>query len=95
MLQYLVIAKQYIFQGRVQGVGFRYATKQLAKGFDLVGWVRNLDDGSVELQVMGEEEEMDDFVSELHDSSLGPHIREQTERRVPALENVVGFSIRK
>ena len=87
-------ARQYFFAGRVQGVGFRYATKRLSQGFDVLGCVRNCDDGRVELQIMGEEEELDDFIRELHDSPLGHHIQEQRERTVPLLEGVIGFSIR-
>jgi len=45
------------FSGRVQGVGFRFTTLQLAKGFDVTGMVRNLDDGRVELEAEGEEPE--------------------------------------
>ncbi|MAB75987.1 MAG: acylphosphatase [Verrucomicrobiales bacterium] len=86
-------ARQYVFAGRVQGVGFRYSTKNLAKGFDVLGWVRNLPDGRVELQIMGDEEELNEFIEELHDSPLGHHIQEQEERTVPLLENVQGFSI--
>ncbi len=87
-------ARQYFFSGRVQGVGFRYSTKQLAKGFDVLGWVRNLGDGRVELQIMGDEEELDEFIQEMHDSPMGHHIQEQEERTVPLLEDVRGFSIR-
>ena len=36
-----MIARKYLFGGRVQGVGFRYATKQIAKGFDVCGSVKN------------------------------------------------------
>lgn len=88
------IARQYYFSGRVQGVGFRYSTKRLAMGFDLVGWVRNLDDGRVEMQVMGEEREVKEFIDEIHDSPLGHHIQEQEERPIPLLEGVSGFTIR-
>ncbi|MEM7697152.1 MAG: acylphosphatase [Verrucomicrobiota bacterium] len=88
-----MISRQYLFTGRVQGVGFRYATKQLAKGFDVVGWVKNLDDGRVELQLMGDEEEIDDFISDLHDSPLGHHIQEQEQRSVPPLSEAKGFTI--
>lgn len=87
-------ARQYLFEGRVQGVGFRYSVKQLAKGFDVIGWVKNLDDGRVELQIMGDEEELDDFLQEIHDSPLSHHIQEQEERDVPLLEDVKGFSIK-
>ena len=86
-------ARQYLFAGRVQGVGFRYSTKNLAKGFDVLGWVKNLPDGRVELQIMGDEEELNDVIEELHDSPLGHHIQEQEERTVPLLENIQGFSI--
>ena len=42
-------------QGRVQGVGFRYYCLKFGRSLGLSGWVRNLDDGSVELLVEGEE----------------------------------------
>lgn len=90
----MITAKQFFFSGRVQGVGFRYRTKRLAMGFDLVGWVKNLNDGRVEMQVMGEPDEINDFLEEMHDSPLGHHIQEQEERTIPELENVSGFSIR-
>lgn len=88
-----MIARQYLFAGRVQGVGFRYSTKNLAKGFDVLGWVKNLPDGRVELQIQGDEEELDEFIQELQDSPLGHHIQEQEERTVPLLDDVQGFSI--
>jgi len=89
-----MIARQYFFDGRVQGVGFRYSTKRLATGFDVVGWVKNLPDGRVELQIMGDEEELDAFIAELHNSPLGHHIAEQEEFSLPPLEGVKGFTIR-
>ena len=49
---------QVFYEGRVQGVGFRYSVKQIAKGFSVTGWVRNLDDGRVEMQVSAEPEEL-------------------------------------
>ena len=64
-----------------------------AKGFDVTGWVRNLADGRVEMNIMGDEEELDEFLAELHDSPLGHHIQEQEERSVPLLEGVRGFTI--
>ena len=88
-----MIARKYFFEGRVQGVGFRYSVKQLAKGFDVLGWVKNLADGRVELQIMGEEEELDDFLEDLHDSPMGHHILEQEQFSIPLLEDVKGFTI--
>lgn len=53
--------------GRVQGVGFRYTAVQLAKAYGLTGWVRNCDDGSVELEIQGEPAHIDWFISQLND----------------------------
>ena len=89
-----MIARQYLFEGRVQGVGFRFATKQLAKGFDVIGTVKNLEDGRVELRIQGEEEELDKFIDDLmNDSPIGHHISEHEVRMIPLLEGVIGFSI--
>lgn len=88
-----MIARKYLFDGRVQGVGFRYATKQIAKGFDVVGTVKNLEDGRVELILMGEEGEVEEFIDEMHNSPLGHHILEQEEFKIALLENVKGFQI--
>lgn len=89
-----MIAKQIFYTGRVQGVGFRFSVKQLAKGFEVTGWVRNLPDGRVELQVLGGEAEVGEFLQEIQDSHLGGFIREKEEHAISRLENCSGFSIR-
>lgn len=89
-----MIARKYLFDGRVQGVGFRYATKQIAKGFDVCGSVKNLDDGRVELILQGEPGEVEEFVEELtQNSPLGHHILEQEEFELALLSGVNGFQI--
>lgn len=89
-----MIAKRVIFSGRVQGVGFRYTTKDLARGFDVCGWVKNLPDGTVELQVMGEEDEVEDFIREIaEESNVAHHIKGLLSEKIPLLEGVKGFSI--
>ena len=47
------IREHIIFHGRVQGVGFRYQAMVAAREFGLTGWVKNLEDGSVEMEVQG------------------------------------------
>jgi len=90
-----MIVRRYFFEGRVQGVGFRYSVKQLAMGFDVTGWVRNLPDGRVEMLIAGEAEEIAEFFEDLHDSPLDHHIREQEEEdaEMPE-EGLNGFTIR-
>lgn len=52
-------------QGKVQGVGFRAYTHTQALAFHLVGWVRNCDDGSVEVEVEGEKDAIENFLKAL------------------------------
>ena len=47
------VREHIIFHGRVQGVGFRYQAMYAARTFGLTGWVENLPDGSVEMEVQG------------------------------------------
>jgi acylphosphatase len=64
------------FEGRVQGVGFRSMVHDLARGFDVCGWVKNLPDGAVELLAAGEGGELAGFVREIvEESPLASHIR--------------------
>lgn len=44
-----------IVKGKVQGVGFRYRTKLLADELEVIGYVRNLPDGTVEIVASGEQ----------------------------------------
>lgn len=51
------------YVGRVQGVGFRYTTRQISRRYRVFGYVKNLPDGSVELAVQGEPREVEAFLS--------------------------------
>ncbi|GAB4174458.1 MAG: hypothetical protein Fur0032_14180 [Terrimicrobiaceae bacterium] len=80
-----------LYEGRVQGVGFRWTTADLAKGYEVAGLVRNLPDGRVELEVCGHEAE--DFLQAIRESALAGHI--DAERRDPVTFEVPprGFRI--
>ena len=89
-----MISKQAIFEGNVQGVGFRYAVKQIAMGFDVCGWVKNLPEGTVELQICGEEEEVEEFLKEIvEESSMAHHIKDMHAKEIPPMEDAKGFII--
>jgi len=55
-------ARHVFYEGRVQGVGFRYTVRQIATGYDIAGWIRNLPDGRVELLAAGDPEEVTAFL---------------------------------
>lgn len=87
-------AKQVIYSGRVQGVGFRYSTKQIASGYEVTGWVRNLPDGRVELQAMSyDADELNAFLEDIQQSNLGSLIKEREIHNIPPLTGVRGFTI--
>ena len=56
------------FRGRVQGVGFRYTCKSVSERFAVVGWVKNLADGSVELLAEGEQAELEAFLQAVQET---------------------------
>ena len=88
-----MIGRQIFYEGRVQGVGFRFTCKQIARGYEVVGWVRNLPDGRVELQCSGEKNEVEDFLEGITESELKSHIKGVTGIPIPPLAGVRGFEI--
>jgi len=87
------VCERILFRGRVQGVGFRQHTRNIARGFPLVGYVRNLGDGSVEVLARGPASAIHGLVvklqSDFHDNVTG------VEREPAALnEEFTAFEIR-
>ena len=89
-----MISLQVFYEGNVQGVGFRWSVRHIAKGFDVTGWVRNLADGRVELQINGEEGEVREFLEAITQSELHALIRKQIENKLEKPVTVRGFDIR-
>ena len=83
------------FGGRVQGVGFRYTTVELARKFPVTGWVRNEMDGAVELCAEGEEAVLEAFLTAILQSRLGRLIDRQTVRRTAGEGIYHRFEIRR
>ncbi len=80
--------------GRVQGVGFRYATAEEARRRGLAGWVRNLADGRVEVMAQGSVPVVDSLVAWLTD---GPRLASVVNVEVVSVEpetDLAGFSVR-
>ena len=89
-----MISLQVLYDGNVQGVGFRWSVRHTAKGFDVTGWVRNLADGRVELQVSGEENEVRAFLDQIAQGELHSLIHKQTENKLDKPVAARGFEIR-
>jgi acylphosphatase len=85
---------QVFYEGNVQGVGFRWSVRNIAKGFDITGSVRNLRDGRVELQATGEDEEVRAFLEAILQSELRAHIKKHSETPLANAPAFRGFEIR-
>jgi acylphosphatase len=82
------------FSGHVQGVGFRYTAIHVARGFEVVGYVRNLPDGRVELLAEGNEAEIARFLDALAEKMEG-RIRGRTNVDSPPTGEFNEFSARR
>ncbi len=60
-----IIRRHYTFYGRVQGVGFRYRAQAAALDLDLTGWVENQSNGTVEMELQGQNEQMSRMINRL------------------------------
>ena len=81
------------YSGNVQGVGFRWTTVQLSRGFDVSGFVRNLDNGSVELVAEGQKGELDRFLAAVADE-MRANIREVQSQVSPGTGEFDSFDVR-
>jgi len=59
-------ARRWFVRGRVQGVGYRYFAQRAGESLGLSGYVRNLDDGRVEVYATGPEKKLSEFAGMLH-----------------------------
>ena len=86
------IRRTVYFSGTVQGVGFRYTTRNTAAGFDVSGYVRNLSDGRVELVAEGCPDELDGFQRAVLDA-MRPYVTDSASTDGAASGEFTSFTI--
>ena len=82
-----------LFEGRVQGVGFRYTVQNLALQYDVKGYVRNLPDGRVELTMEGPDGDLGCLVSDIR-QKMCCYIRNVNVRDEQPTGEFQGFRIK-
>ena len=87
-----MIAKQIIFTGRVQGVGFRFTARRAANRRQLTGFVRNVPNGSVEMFAQGRPEDIDDCIQDLKEYFAG-YLKETRIEEIPPDPKHTDFKI--
>ncbi len=83
-----MIRRHIVFTGQVQGVGFRWRARQAASLYNCTGWCRNDWDGSVTMEIQGEEEDVDRVIQSIengryvwiHGMDVTPMVPEPEER---------------
>ena len=88
-----MIRRHITFHGWVQGVGFRYLARHAAEMYSCTGWVRNEWDGSVTMEIQGEEESIDKVILAIERGRY-VKIENMDSRRIPLAEGESGFRTR-
>ena len=87
------VRERIIFRGRVQGVGFRYQAMYAARDFGLTGWVQNLPDGTVEMEVQGAPAAMGRMMKHLR-SGHWIRIDDMELESLPVVPGEKGFNVK-
>lgn len=88
-----MIRCHFIFHGRVQGVGFRFLSRYIALDLGLTGFIRNLPDGTVEMEAQGEEEKIQMLLLRLSEENGRIRIDEIKKEKIEIQKGEKGFSI--
>ncbi len=62
-----MVCFRVLVSGRVQGVGYRYSTREKAEALEIVGWVRNLPNGQVEALIVGDRTQTSQLLTWFYD----------------------------
>lgn len=86
------VRRRVLFSGQVQGVFFRATSREISQKFNVVGYVRNLADGRVELEAEGPAEQIDEFIAAVQRRFEG-NVTRTEKQDVPARGDEDGFEI--
>ena len=85
-----MVRKHIIFYGSVQGVGFRWRARNAAEHFSCTGWAKNEWDGSVSMEIQGEEENIDRVILAIEKGTF-VRIDNMDVKMLPVVEREYGF----
>jgi len=88
------VRRRLVARGSVQGVFFRDSSQQEARQRGLTGWVRNRDDGTVEIEVQGDEGAVDDFVRWAQEGPKDADVSSVDAAEQSPVEDESGFDVR-
>jgi acylphosphatase len=83
-----------VVHGRVQGVGFRYFTKEIADLLKICGWARNTIDGCVEIEAQGDGTQLNLFIDRIKEGPAHASVKECRINEIAIVKNECEFEIR-
>ena len=89
-MAYNVIRKRVMLEGQVQGVGLRFRAEYASQMVRVTGWIKNLEDGKVELELQGSEEDISKLLAELA-KGRNVEVEKMTETDIPVVEGEKEF----
>ena len=89
MIRYYIVV-----EGRVQGVGFRFFTINIASKYNLTGSVRNMDNGMVEIEVQGSEEKINMFIHNIKKGNFFIRVNNLSQKKIDLQPSEKKFVIR-
>ena len=94
MRETAVERRHILFSGRVQGVGFRYHAMYGARNLGLTGWVSNLSDGRVEMEIQGPSAVIDHALLKLQQDGRWIRIEHMESSKIPVVQGERGFQVK-
>ena len=92
--KFLTQARRFVIRGRVQGVGFRWFVEREAHILGITGWVRNDDDGSVEVLAVGAPEKLAELRSKLQAGPRAARVEDLEESEAQPVAGLDSFQVR-
>ena len=89
MVRYYIVV-----DGRVQGVGFRFHCQMNATNLNLTGWVRNMSNGMVEMEVQGTEPTLAIFISLISKGNYFIRVTSVSKKEIPLIDSETKFKIK-
>lgn len=89
-----MIRYSILVDGRVQGVGFRFFTQMTALPLNLTGWCQNLDNGNVQIEVQGPEENILSFINTIKQGNRFSKIYDMEVNIIPTIQTEKKFTIK-
>ena len=92
--KFLTQARRFVIRGRVQGVGFRWFVEREAHILGITGWVRNNDDGSVEVLAVGAPEKLAELRLQLRAGPRAARVDDLEESEAQPVAGLDSFQVR-